>query len=370
MFEPRGSGACATGRSLLGLAACLLVASHALAQGPVAAPGPLRVVWERDLPDSPAPMIAAAAGRVFLSTLEGTVTAVEARGGTPSWRRRLPDALGGAPVAAGNALAVPLLDGTLLLLDAATGAPVRSYRTRTAAPLILETPGGLFLADREGGIGHIPLAPGAPSWNAAIPAPAVVAAMCGDAILAGLADGALALIDPRDGSLRWMRHLGGPVTTPPLCRGDRAWVGSADDRLYSLGLKRRGFRVRWAFNTGGDLVGPPRIHDGMLIFFSYDTYVYALDEGNGHLSWKARLGLRPAADAVLWGDLLVVAARNAERIDLFRLPAGTQESTWDLETGRERFVTPPVAADGVIVIGAARYGEKTSRAIALEIAPR
>ena len=367
-FSPDGNGFLrAVGRTARGLAP-VLAFTGACMSAAAADDGPLRLVWQEVIPETSAPYLASAAGNVLISTTNGELRALSAGSGEPAWSRLLAGGLAGAPVEVSDRIAVPAQDRTLLILDGASGETVGSYVTRTLAPLLVETPPGLLIADRDGGVGLISFASGIESWNATLPAPATTAGMCGDQLMVGMADGSLALLNPADGAISWNRPLGGPITTPPLCRDRSVWIGSADNRLYALRLRRRGCRMRGSFRTGGDLTGAPIAFGERLLFFSYDTYVYSIDAGNGHLTWKARLGLRPADRAVLAGSLLLIAARNAERLDIFRLPEGVQEPSWGLETGRERFVTPPLLAGDVIVAGAAFYGRQSSRLIALGLA--
>ncbi len=325
----------------------------------------LDVVWEAAVADTPAPWLAQCAGSVMVATPAGKVRALEPQRGALLWERTLAGFIAGAPVAVGDVLAVPLMDGALMILDGRTGDIITAHHT-VAAPRLIPTPRGLLAAGADASIAMIPVRGGDVTWAAAVPAALTAAGPCGDAILlAGFSDGSLGAVALQDGRLLWTRPLGAAMTTTPTCSHDRAWVGADDNKLHALSLKRNGFGKRWAFRTGGDLAGAQLLFGGRLIFFSYDTYVYAVDEDNGHLDWKARLGRRPGNATVVLDDLLVVAPLNSERLDLFRLPGGGQEAPFTLESGRERFVTRPILVTDRIVIAAARYGQDTARIIGL-----
>jgi outer membrane protein assembly factor BamB len=227
-------------------------------------------------------------------------------------------------------------------------------------------PAGVVIAHPSGSIRLLSAQRKALLWETRVEhVPSAPAAQCGDILLIGTAAGDLLALAAGDGRMVWRRSFGAAITTQPACEGNRAWVGSADNELYALKLKRKRCGIRWAYRTGGDLAGRPVLFDGKLLFLSYDTYLYAVEADNGHLSWKVRLGRRPRAEGVLMGDLLVLAPLNAERLEVFHLPGGTQAGGPSLPSGKDRFVTAPALAGGIIVIAAARYGEETARVIAL-----
>lgn len=329
-----------------------------------AASSTLDAVWEAVVPDTPAPFLAQCAGSALVATPSGAVRALEPRNGALLWERTLRGPLSGPPVSVADVLAVPIQGGALLILDGRTGDIIAEHQT-APAPRLFATPRGLLAAGADASIVMFPVRGGDVSWTSAVPAPLTAAGPCGDVILAGFADGSLGAVGLQDGRLLWTKSLGAAMTTTPTCSHDRAWVGADDNKLHALSLKKGGFGKRWAFRTGGDLAGAQILFGGRLIFFSYDTYIYSVDEDNGHLDWKARLGRRPGNATVLLDNLLVVAPLNSERLDLFRLPAGGQEAPFTLETGRERFVTRPILVTDTIVIAAARYGQDTSRIIGL-----
>jgi len=329
-----------------------------------AAPSALEAVWETIVPDTPAPSIAQCAGSALVATPSGTVRALESRNGARLWERVLKGPLAGAPVPVGDVLAVPIQGGALLILDGRTGDIIAEHQT-APAPRLIATPRGLLAAGADASIAMIPVRGGDVSWTSAVPAPLTAAGPCGDVILAGFSDGSLGAVGLADGKLLWTKPLGAAMTTTPTCSHDRAWIGADDNKLHALSLKKNGFGKRWAFRTGGDLAGAQILFGGRMIFFSYDTYIYSVDEDNGHLDWKARLGRRPGNATVLLDNLLVVAPLNSERLDLFRLPGGGQEAPFTLESGRERFVTRPILVTDTIVIAAARYGQDSSRIIGL-----
>ena len=346
--------------------AAMIVAlmSAPAAHSDTAAQATLEVVWETDVPDTPAPWLAQCAGSVMVAAPSGKLRALEPQRGAQLWERTLAGPIAGAVVPVGDVLAVPLGDGALVILDGRTGDIIGEHHT-PPSPRLIATSRGLLAAGSDSSIAMIPVRGGDLTWSSTGPASLTAAGPCGGVILAGFSNGSLGAIALEDGRLLWTRPLGAAMTTTPTCNHDRAWIGADDNKLHALNLKRNGFGKRWAFLTGGDLAGAQVLFGGRLIFFSYDTYVYSVDEDNGHLDWKARLGRRPGNATVVLDDLLVVAPLNSERLDVFRLPGGNQEAPFTLDTGRERFVTRPVLVTDHIVIAAALYGQDTSRIIGL-----
>ncbi len=341
----------------------------------------LAPLWEVSVPDTPVPYLVGFDGSFVVATPSGRVSVFGLDGGPPRWQIELGAKITASPVRDGGALVVPTLEGGeggIVLIDASTGQVIQRFPAVPAPsveaapvdsspPILSAVPAGVVIAHPSGSVRLLNAERKAVLWETHVDqVPSAPAAQCGGILLIGTAAGDLIALAAGDGRLVWRRSFGAAITTQAACEGNRAWVGSADNKLHALKLKRRGCGSRWAYRTGGDLAGRPVLFDGKLLFLSYDTYLYAVEADNGHLSWKVRLGRRPRAEGVLMGDLLVLAPLNAERLEVFHLPGGTQAGGPSLPTGADRFVTSPALAGGVIVIAAARYGEETARVIGLE----
>jgi len=373
------------------LAAALLVAGgDAIASGSASrglgglppAPGPpaavtLAPLWEVPVPDTPVPYLLGLDDSFVVATPSGRVSLFGIDGGPPRWQMELGAKITASPVKDGGALVVPIAGGGIVLIDASSGqvtgripaAPTPGVEATPAdsdPPILSAVPAGVVIAHPAGSIRLLSAERKEMVWETRVEhAFSAPAAQCGEILLIGTAAGDLIAFAAADGRLVWRRSFGAAITTQASCEGNRAWVGSADNELHALKLKRKRCGIRWAYRTGGDLAGRPLLFDGKLLFLSYDTYLYAVEAGNGHLAWKVRLGRRPRAEGVLMGDLLVLAPLNAERLEVFHLPGGTQAGGPSLPTGADRFVTAPALAGRVIVIAAARYGEEAARVIGL-----
>ncbi|HKY31338.1 MAG TPA: PQQ-binding-like beta-propeller repeat protein [Candidatus Polarisedimenticolia bacterium] len=360
-------------RALLLLAALVPAAQESgppkSSPGAARAPAEAEVLtpaWEVDAP-GPLPWLAALEDRVLVTARGGEVAAHAALTGEALWRARIPSPPASAPVAVAGRLAALTADGSLILLDGRTGALAARAGPFGPGSHLSALPSGLAVADPAGSVTLLDPAEGRILWAMPIQdSPSAPAGQCEETILAGSAQGTVTALTAADGSVRWRRAIGAAITTAPACSRRRAYIGSADNRLHAFRAGRRRANLRWSYLTGGDLAGQPLVFGERVVFVSFDTYLYALDADNGHLSWKVRLGRRPSASGALAGDLLLVAPLNTERLESFRLPAGTQAASMALPPGRGRFVSPPTVAGDMVVIAAADYGQETARVMGLD----
>lgn len=162
-------------------------------------------------------------------------------------------------------------------------------------------------------------------------------------IVAGRSDTVHAL-DAADGSLRWTFQMQPVLPTPtewnyytatPVVDGDRVLVPSGDGRLYALDLATGA--QRWAFATGDSLRAAPLVAGETIYQPSGDDHVYALAAADGKLLWKfATAGVgydlnqgfirsdiftRPS----LQDGLLVFGSRDA---NVYAVDTATQEKKW------------------------------------------
>jgi outer membrane protein assembly factor BamB len=372
---------------MLALAAALTGPSHQdkgarqrddrlLQQVRQAPPHALAASWEIPVAGTSIPMLTGMENAFVVTTRAGLILAYRAAGGAPLWQTDLASPVAAPPIFAGGRLAVvagppDLLE--LVLIDPGDGRPVAraSLGLVAADPIASRLDAGIAVSGAMAGVPALVLIDpreGAVRWKASLPSPlSVPASQCGQRILIGGADGTLMALSAADGALQWKKRIGGPITTPPLCRGKRAYVGSADNRVHAVGLGRRRCRALWSYLSGSDIAGRMMLFQQRVIFFSYDTYLYSVEADNGHLAWKVRLGRRPQRESLILGSLLVAAQLNTDRLETFRLPEGVQAGALSLPGGKDRFVTPPVRAGSMVVIGAARYGEEASRIIGIDL---
>jgi len=245
--------------------------------------------WSLELASSWAPMIR---DGVLYTTTTREVMALRAATGDPLWRVSLDADLMGAPALQGDSVVVLLKPDQL-----------RSVR----------------------------LSDGSEVWRRTIPAPSASAAMAVDTSGVVVASGnRVSRFASTDGQLEWERELGGVLSSPAVS-GDRVFVGSTDNYLYSLDTHTG--RIVWRYGTGGDVVGATA--DARFVYVAaLDNLLRALRRGSGNQVWKRDLSTRTIAPPSTFGNVVVVSGNNpalaafnattGDPIDKFELAADVQ----------------------------------------------
>jgi outer membrane protein assembly factor BamB len=347
------------------------VRTPSTASSPLAAssPAPLAAAWDFPVEGTSVPFVVGLPDRIVVATPGGALAA-HGTDGKPLWQRSLETPLARAPLALPGRIAVLGRDGRIVLIDAGTGEPAARAGPFGPGSHLSALNVGLAVADPAGTLTVIDPESGRTHWSASVTdSPTAPAGQCGGVVLVGTAQGTVAALSAGEGRLLWRTRIGEAITTAPGCFRRLAYVGSADNRLHAFKVGKRRANPVWSYTTGGDIVGRPFLYGGRVLFFSFDTYLYALEADNGHLAWKVRLGRRPQAESVVMGGVLVVAPLNTERLETFQLPEGTQGPAFALPAGEGRFVSPPVAVGDRVAVAAAGYGHESARVIGLAPIP-
>jgi outer membrane protein assembly factor BamB len=99
--------------------------------------------------------------------------------------------------------------------------------------------------------------------------------------------------DIRDGSKVWeFKGNDRFGDTGPLYHKSALFMGAYDGNMYALDAKT-GKKI-FVFRTGGPVISPPTLDNGILYFGSTDTYLYALDLEQGKTIWTFKTGAPPA----------------------------------------------------------------------------
>jgi outer membrane protein assembly factor BamB len=91
--------------------------------------------------------------------------------------------------------------------------------------------------------------------------------------------------------------------------------------------------VKWAFKTGGPVVGSPVIADGVVYIASLSGYLYAIDQSTGQEKWKFKSRMPIASTPAVQGGLLYVVSSAGA---LGALDVATGKSKWVLPTEYDR----------------------------------
>jgi outer membrane protein assembly factor BamB len=271
--------------------------------------------------------------RVFLSTGDSRIVALDAETGRLVWERSVSGPVNSSPAVAGGSVFVGLRDGTTLSLDAGTGEIRWEY-----------------VAD---GLEYS--------------SPAVM-----DGVLyVGSGDRMLYALDAITGDLRWTYEASDMIVADPVVNGEVVAVNSVDGVLHIVDVDTGNRRLDVATRTAG---APTLLGDrvyvadrrGLLLGVDWHQRVLPFEKG---LRWlKVQLwawGMfdsPPTAKGVVWlfadfnssfvgapvltHDLLYVASETGH---LLAVDTAELKRAWTFDTGAKILASPSVAGDSVLV---------------------
>src|SRR5258708_12433647 len=89
----------------------------------------------------------------------------------------------------------------------------------------------------------------------------------------------------------------------PTFRGDAAHTG-----VFPPSGATEFHKIKWQFQTGGQILSSPVVADGVVYFGSNDHFLYAVDLASGAQKWKFETGRRiPSTPAVANGLLFFLS---------------------------------------------------------------
>ena len=294
---------------------------------PFASLFPLEEAWMITLPAPPSAPAAYDGARVYVPLASAQLAALDWRNGDTLWSVSLKASSG--PVCGNGVLYVAAGDA-VHALDAATGASRWTAAASSTISLVLLS-GGRVLAIGPGRVQAFDAASGASAWTRALedagyPVGAVVA---GDALFVSFSDGVVRRVALADGQLAWSRMVGGRPS-PPLVVEEWVYVGDTDNRFRALDAKNG--KERWAWRTGGDVIGAAADDSPepkAVYYASLDAVVRAVNPGNGHQRWKRDGGTRPVAPPLALDGSVVVAGLTPT-LSGFAPLTGAPQGTFDL----------------------------------------
>lgn len=290
---------------------------------------PLRLRWSADLDAAPVAGIATDNTRVFVPLATGVLRAVDAASGATAWQAELRTSL--KPAAADGQVYV-IAGQALHALDAATGRSTWqvALADEPSAPLVARS-GWVIAALKNGEVLALRGSDGTAVWRQTL-GTAVVAppAVNGDRLYLPGADGVVRTLAIDTGATIWTRPLGGSILSiAPL--GTRVYVGSSDNHFYCLDDNEG--RVRWRWRVGADPIGAAMADEERVYFTSLDTVLRALDRGHGAQRWRQPLPWRPRTGPVRVGNTLV-AVGIAVDLRGYALDTGRQVGEYALTENR------------------------------------
>jgi outer membrane protein assembly factor BamB len=288
------------------------------------------------------------AARIYVPLEGGGLVALLRSSGAEAWRSQLDIETSWPPLVAPDSIVV-VAGATVYQLDAATGRTRRETTVpgQPSGPPTLAGPLLLVPVEPDAVVG-IRHDEGRVAWTAVVRSRVRVGvAANGDATVAyvSLENGRLIALSLADGNEIWSTLIGGELGSP-IDAGDRVFVGSTDNFLYSRNASNG--RALWRWPTGGDIVGAV-VDDRRVYLTSFDNTVRALDRRSGNQRWLTATGTRPISPPQLvGGQLLFVGV--APTLALFDPTTGTTGATFSLSGDLETAAVhgPPLVASGAL----------------------
>jgi eukaryotic-like serine/threonine-protein kinase len=169
--------------------------------------------------------------------------------------------------------------------------------------------------------------------------------------------------------IKWQFQTKGQVLSSPAVTGDTVYIGSSDHYLYAI--NRDNGAEKWKFKAEGRITSSPAVAGGFVYFTCWDGNAYAVDASTGTQKWKFAIsGERRFAATHLHG-----AAPNGETMpdpfdfylsspvvvdgtvyfgsgdtNIYALDASNGQLKWKFKTGDVVHASPAVA-DGRLYVG-------------------
>jgi outer membrane protein assembly factor BamB len=168
--------------------------------------------------------------------------------------------------------------------------------------------------------------------------------------------------------IKWQFQTKGQVLSSPAVAGDELYFGSSDHCLYALDLTTGA--QKWRFKSEGRITSSPAISAGVVYFGSYDGNFYAVDASTGQLKWKFQTGgerrfaakhlhgAEPASETmpdpfdfylsspVAWNGRVYFGSGDT---NVYALDAATGTLKWKFKTGDVVHASPAISGGALFV---------------------
>ncbi|MFO7676909.1 MAG: PQQ-binding-like beta-propeller repeat protein [Thermoplasmatota archaeon] len=131
-----------------------------------------------------------------------------------------------------------------------------------------------------------------------------------------------------NGSIAWMMHTNGIITTPPYQEQDVVYAGSWDSKLYAL--NQSSGNITWSFETGWGIETTPTVTNDLVLFGSHDHNIYALYKETGEIHWVFSCRAAIHTNPVIFQDSILIGSDDGR---LYRLDKETGSVIWIFAPG-------------------------------------
>lgn len=271
-------------------------------------------------------------GRVFLSSYDGHVYALDAASGAQRWTFPPPEPPLEEALAA---LAAEVVAGEI-------GAPRKVVSaTRTLAIPSIPPAAGVS-ADPTTEVGDF-------SYSSPVIAAGV--------LYIGNLDGHIYALGVSDGRLLWRFATGAAVTSTPIVAERILYTGSNDTVIYALELSTAegtAPSVLWQYATRDWVNSTAALADGVLYVGSNDRHVYALAAQTGAFLWRFETKGPVVSTPAVYQNLLVATGGSGDGT-IYVLSRSSGALFWQHATEGKIESDPVVAGDHVYVTSADHY---------------
>lgn len=167
-------------------------------------------------------------------------------------------------------------------------------------------------------------------------------------VFVGTQEGRLLALDPElNGQVVWEFQARGAITTAPAAAPGGFLVGTAGGAVPFLDASGK---VRWTFVAQGPVVVPPLADEGLVFVGDETGRLHAISASQGKVKWRRILNGRPRGGLVVAGRRLLVPTSSGV---LYCLNKKNGEVLWWQETPNRFGHAPLVVEDRVVAASAA-----------------
>jgi outer membrane protein assembly factor BamB len=225
--------------------------------------------------------------RVYFTSLNGSVRALDCFTGHRVWIRRGIGPTESSPLIVGDRLYFGDWYGNVYALDKVDG---RVLWRRNLGAKITSSPayadGTIYIGRYAGAAYALSARNGAVRWRAGgagdfYGTPAVAG---GRVVFPNSSGGAVYCYSAENGRLLWSRSLGSYVYSSPAVWRATVYLGSYTGVFYAFDIASGA--VRWSFASGGSISGAPSVVGGVVYFSNFAHRTYGLDARSGRVRWR------------------------------------------------------------------------------------
>ncbi|UJA21166.1 PQQ-binding-like beta-propeller repeat protein [Thermoleophilia bacterium SCSIO 60948] len=281
---------------------------------------------------------------LYVLNKSGGLYAVDIDTGKPRWDQKLSSDVTG-PALSGDTVFVTELDGRVSALDRADGRLRWRHEDPSgiqSSPLVAD--GSVLYGTDSGEVVALDDSSGKQAWRAQLDAPVKASPSFSDGVVyVGDYRGTMYALDAKSGELRWKLETGkGGFYSSPAIASGRVFEARDDGTVVAASLDGK---LDWSVDTKSPIYGSPSITtvDGLgetVYIGNYAGKLLALDAKTGKQRWSYDVGGQIPGSPTIVGDAVFTSSFDTKKT-----------TGLDLETGRKIFSWGSAGYDPVISDG-------------------